>query len=143
MPIRTPNSGEPVYIYSLKGSINDGFLTPFRMKEIGLLATSGSTSTKNITNGKIWYSISWNANYEGEAAYSSAQWNLGENFQFDGEEDLSSFTLSRELVELGGKPIQLKNSKLKLNETLSITNHLRLARIGLRIGAGRTIEYKA
>ena len=26
--------GEPVYIYSLKDGINDGFLTPFRVKEI-------------------------------------------------------------------------------------------------------------
>ncbi|MCB0549350.1 MAG: DEAD/DEAH box helicase family protein [Phaeodactylibacter sp.] len=26
--------GEPVYIYSLKGGINDGFLTPFKVKEI-------------------------------------------------------------------------------------------------------------
>ena len=26
--------GEPVYIYSLKDGINDGFLTPFRVKQI-------------------------------------------------------------------------------------------------------------
>ena len=26
--------GEPVYIYSLKAGINDGFLTPFRVKQI-------------------------------------------------------------------------------------------------------------
>ncbi len=32
--------GEPVYIYSLKDGINDGFLTPFRVKEI---ATTGDT----------------------------------------------------------------------------------------------------
>ena len=46
-----------------------------------------------------------NANYAGEAAYSSAQWNLGEDFQFDGEDDLSSFTLSNDLVKLEVKPI--------------------------------------
>lgn len=60
---------------------------------------------KYITDGKPWHTISWNANYEGEAAYSSAQWNLGEDFQFDGEEDLSSFTLSNDLVKLEVKPI--------------------------------------
>ena len=97
---------------------------------------------KYTTDGKPWYNKSWNANYEGEAAYGSAQWNLGEDFQFDGEEDLSSFTLSNDLVKLEVKPIQQKNLKLNPNETLSTTNHLRLARIGLRIGAGRTIEYK-
>tara|TARA_B000000557_G_C20788725_1_gene449980 strand:+ start:222 stop:878 length:657 start_codon:yes stop_codon:yes gene_type:complete len=60
---------------------------------------------KYITDGNPWHTISWNANYEGEAAYSSAQWNLGEDFQFDGEEDLSSFTLSNDLVKLEVKPI--------------------------------------
>jgi type I restriction enzyme R subunit len=34
--------GEPVYIYSLKEGINDGFLTPFRVKEI---STTGDTYT--------------------------------------------------------------------------------------------------
>ena len=38
---------------------------------------------KHIINGKPWYDISWNANFEGEAASSKAQWNLGEDFQFD------------------------------------------------------------
>ena len=60
---------------------------------------------KHIMDGKPWYNISWNANYAGEAAYSSAQWNLGEDFQFDGEDDLSSFTLSNDLVKLEVKPI--------------------------------------
>ena len=60
---------------------------------------------KYITDGNPWHTISWNANYEGEAAYSSAQWNLGEDFQFYGEEDLSSFTLSNDLVKLEVKPI--------------------------------------
>ena len=64
---------------------------------------------KHVTDGKPWYDISWNANYEGKAASSSAQWNLGENFQFDGKEDLSSFTLSNDLVKLEVKPIQQKN----------------------------------
>ncbi|MDA7916788.1 hypothetical protein N9B49_01055 [bacterium] len=60
---------------------------------------------KHVTDGKAWYDISWNANFEGEAAYNSAQWNLGEDFQFDGKEDLSSFTLSNDLVKLEVKPI--------------------------------------
>jgi len=60
---------------------------------------------KHVTDGEPWYDISWNANYKGEAAYSSAQWILGEDFQFDGEEDLSSFTLSNDLVKLEVKPI--------------------------------------
>ena len=60
---------------------------------------------KHVTDGKPWYNMSWNANYEGEAAYGSAQWTLGEDFQFDGEEDLSSFTLSNDLVKLEVKPI--------------------------------------
>ncbi|MDG2255891.1 MAG: hypothetical protein P8L49_13120 [Opitutaceae bacterium] len=60
---------------------------------------------KYITDGNPWHTISWNASYEGEAAYSKVQWNLGENFKFDGEEDLSSFTLSNDLVKLEVKPI--------------------------------------
>ena len=64
---------------------------------------------KHITDGEPWYNISWNANYKGEAPYSSAQWILGEDFQFNGEEDLSSFTLSNDLVKLEVKPIHLKN----------------------------------
>ena len=60
---------------------------------------------KNITDGKPWYNINWNANLAGEPAYDSAQWNLGEDFQFDGEDDLSSFTLSNDLVKLEVKPI--------------------------------------
>ena len=60
---------------------------------------------KNITDGRTWYNINWNANLAGEPAYSKAQWNLGEDFQFDGEEDLSSFTLSNDLVKLEVKPI--------------------------------------
>ena len=60
---------------------------------------------KNITDGKTWYNINWSANLAGEPAYDSAQWNLGEDFQFDGEDDLSSFTLSNDLVKLEVKPI--------------------------------------
>ena len=44
-------------------------------------------------------------NFKGEATYSSAQWVLGDDFQFDGEEDLSSFTLSNDLLKLEMKPI--------------------------------------
>jgi type I restriction enzyme R subunit len=29
-----PYFGEPVYIYSLKEGINDGYLTPFKVKQI-------------------------------------------------------------------------------------------------------------
>ena len=65
--------------------------------------------SKNITDGRTWYNINWNANLAGEPAYSKAQWNLGEDFQFDGEEDLSSFTLYNDLVKLEVKPIQLNN----------------------------------
>ena len=32
--IPTQYFGEPVYIYSLKEGINDGFLTPFKVKQI-------------------------------------------------------------------------------------------------------------
>ena len=64
---------------------------------------------KHVKDGKPWYGRSWNANYKEEAAYSSVQWNLGEDFQFGGEEDLSSFTLSSDLVKLEVKPIQQKN----------------------------------
>ena len=60
---------------------------------------------KHVTDGKPWYDISWNANYKGEAAYSSAQWILGEDFQFDGEGDLFTFTLFNDLVKLEVKPI--------------------------------------
>lgn len=46
--------GEPVYIYSLKEGINDGFLTPFRVKEI---STTGDeytfTSDDTIIEGEI------------------------------------------------------------------------------------------
>ena len=60
---------------------------------------------KRITEGKPWYNITWNANCEGIAAYNSAQWTLGEDFQFDGKEDFSSFTISNDLVKLEVKPI--------------------------------------
>ncbi len=46
--------GEPVYIYSLKQGINDGFLTPFKVKQI---ATTGDdyiyTSDDEIIEGEI------------------------------------------------------------------------------------------
>ncbi|MDP3397353.1 MAG: DEAD/DEAH box helicase family protein [Methanoregula sp.] len=46
--------GEPVYIYSLKEGVNDGFLTPFRVKEI---STTGDeytfTSDDTIIEGEI------------------------------------------------------------------------------------------
>lgn len=46
--------GEPVYIYSLKDGINDGFLTPFKVKQI---ATTGDeyvyTSDDTVVEGEI------------------------------------------------------------------------------------------
>jgi len=46
--------GEPVYIYSLKEGINDGFLTPFRVKQI---STTGDdyiyTSDDQVVEGEI------------------------------------------------------------------------------------------
>ena len=46
--------GEPVYIYSLKEGINDGFLTPFKVKQI---ATTGDdyiyTSDDDVIDGEI------------------------------------------------------------------------------------------
>ncbi len=37
---------------------------------------------KGQMNGKDWYSISWNADMEGEPTYSSAQWMLGEDYTY-------------------------------------------------------------
>lgn len=46
--------GEPVYVYSLKEGINDGFLTPFRVKEISTTGdTYTYTSDDTIIEGKI------------------------------------------------------------------------------------------
>jgi len=46
--------GEPVYIYSLKEGINDGFLTPFRVKEISTTGdTYTYTSDDTVLEGKI------------------------------------------------------------------------------------------
>jgi hypothetical protein len=42
--------GEPVYIYSLKEGINDGFLTPFKVKQIQ--TTMDSTSTRRTTSDR-------------------------------------------------------------------------------------------
>ena len=41
--------GEPVYIYSLKEGINDGFLTPFKVKQIST-TLDASTSTPLTTS---------------------------------------------------------------------------------------------
>jgi len=46
--------GEPVYIYSLKEGINDGYLTPFRVKEISTTGdTYTYTSDDTVTKGEI------------------------------------------------------------------------------------------
>jgi hypothetical protein len=38
--------------------------------------------SKGQMNGKDWYSISWNADMEGEPTYSHAQWMLGEDYTY-------------------------------------------------------------
>src|SRR5207248_5007623 len=46
--------GEPVYIYSLKDGINDGFLTPFRVKQITTsLDEYVYTSDDKVIEGEI------------------------------------------------------------------------------------------
>ena len=46
--------GEPVYIYSLKDGINDGFLTPFRVKQIDTnISDYQYTSDDKIVEGEI------------------------------------------------------------------------------------------
>ena len=46
--------GEPVYIYSLKEGINDGFLTPFRVKQIAtMLDEYIYTSDDNVVEGEV------------------------------------------------------------------------------------------
>ena len=52
--------GEPVYIYSLKEGINDGFLTPFRVKQIHttideyLYASDDTVVEGDIEEGKVY-----------------------------------------------------------------------------------------
>ena len=46
--------GEPVYIYSLKEGINDGFLTPFKVKQISTtLDTYTYTSDDTVVEGEV------------------------------------------------------------------------------------------
>lgn len=46
--------GEPVYIYSLKDGINDGYLTPFRVKQISTtLDEYAYTPDDNVVEGEI------------------------------------------------------------------------------------------
>ena len=46
--------GEPVYVYSLKDGINDGFLTPFRVKQIATtLDDYVYTSDDTLVEGDI------------------------------------------------------------------------------------------
>jgi len=52
--------GDPVYIYSLKEGINDGFLTPFRVKEI---STTGDTYTFTADDTVIEGEIEENHEY--------------------------------------------------------------------------------
>lgn len=46
--------GEPVYVYSLKAGINDGFLTPFKVKEISTtLDTYTYTGDDEVESGEV------------------------------------------------------------------------------------------
>src|SRR5277367_5286561 len=60
--------GEPVYVYSLKEGINDGFLTPFRVKQIqttmdSYLYTPDDTVVEGeVETGKLYDEIDFNRN---------------------------------------------------------------------------------
>ncbi len=62
--------GEPVYIYSLKNGINDGFLTPFKVKQIQTTLdyyrfTSDDTVIEGeIEVGKVYEEVDFNKNIE-------------------------------------------------------------------------------
>lgn len=62
--------GEPVYIYSLKEGINDGFLTPFKVKRIQTtldeyIYVSDDTVLEGVVEeGKIYYEADFNKNIE-------------------------------------------------------------------------------
>ena len=62
--------GEPVYIYSLKDGINDGFLTPFKVKRIkttldDYIYTNDDTVIKgNIEEGRLYKESDFNRNIE-------------------------------------------------------------------------------
>jgi type I restriction enzyme R subunit len=62
--------GEPVYVYSLKEGINDGFLTPFRVKQIQTtmdtyLYTPDDTVVEGeVETGKLYDEIDFNRNIE-------------------------------------------------------------------------------
>jgi type I restriction enzyme R subunit len=62
--------GEPVFIYSLREGINDGFLTPFRVKQIQTtidyyLYTSDDTVVEGeIESGRIYEEIDFNRSIE-------------------------------------------------------------------------------
>lgn len=62
--------GEPVFVYSLKEGINDGFLTPFRVKQIQTtldtyLYTPDDTVVEGeIEGGKLYDEIDFNRNIE-------------------------------------------------------------------------------
>ena len=46
--------GEPVFVYSLKDGINDGFLTPFRVKQIATtLDDYVYTADDSVLDGEI------------------------------------------------------------------------------------------
>ena len=62
--------GEPVYIYSLKNGINDGFLTPFRVKQIQTtmdyytFTTDDTVVEGEIEVGKVYEESDFNRNIE-------------------------------------------------------------------------------
>ncbi len=62
--------GEPVYVYSLKEGINDGFLTPFRVKQIQttmdtyLYTPDDTVMEGEVETGKLYDEIDFNRNIE-------------------------------------------------------------------------------
>ena len=62
--------GDPVYIYSLKEGINDGFLTPFRVKQIQttldyyIYTSDDNVVEGEIEAGKVYDEIDFNRNIE-------------------------------------------------------------------------------
>jgi type I restriction enzyme R subunit len=62
--------GEPAYVYSLKEGINDGFLTPFRVKQIQttmdtyLYTPDDTVMEGEVETGKLYDEIDFNRNIE-------------------------------------------------------------------------------
>ena len=62
--------GDPVYVYSLKAGINDGFLTPFKVKQISTTLDEYEFSPDDkvvegvVSEGKIYTEADFNSNIE-------------------------------------------------------------------------------